>query len=130
MAVLEAVCAQLYYPVEHLAWAADNQLLALSSTHLWTFGILLWIVPLLINLFKLLVKLKSDAQIASSPRQRHVLELVQCLCDLGLAVYWLPQGWLWGGKLHPYLWGLLGTLSSLVKLYKTIALKLHYHAPQ
>ena len=128
--MLEVVCGQLYYPVEHLAWAADNQVLPLTSSHLWTVAILLWIIPLLTSLLRLLLKLKSNSVTTPTQRRRHVLEVVRCLFDICLAVHWLPQGWLWGGRLHPSVWGLLGTVTSLVNLYQTISTKRQCHVSE
>ena len=120
MSILEAVCGQLYYPVEHLAWAADYGLISLNSTHLWTVAILLWMVPLLINFTKLLLHIvcsKTTPTLPSPGRVHSVLKMVRYLCDLTLAISWLPRGCLWGGLLPASVWGLLGTVSSLVKIY-------------
>ncbi len=120
MRLIEAVFGQFYYPVEHLAWAADYGLISLNSAHLWTVAIILWIVPLLINITKLLLHVIHNKTTPTSPRQQwihSVLKMVRYLCDLTLAIHWLPQGCLWGGHLPASVWGLLGTVSSLVNIY-------------
>jgi peroxin-11C len=121
---------QLYYPVEHVAWAVDNNLLAGNSTPLWTTAVVLWAVPLLIALIRTITRLAGvRAQLRTSidtTRTKKLLnqrfslsmDLVQSLCDLALAVFWMPPGFLWAGKLPALWWGLLGTTSSLIGLYK------------
>lgn len=136
------LCTQLYYPVEHIAWAADNQLLAVNSTPLWTMSIILWALPLLIALIRTLKQLASvGAELhwlrksasssrvqtlkLTSQRFRLLLTFVQTLCDLCLAIFWLPSGFLWAGKLPPLWWGLLGTISSIIGLYMTTTCQDH-----
>ncbi len=157
MELANLLCTQLYYPVEHLAWAADQKIIPYNSTLLWTTGIILWGLPLLIalgyKLKQLLLKLfilvrtrgnktgsnvrdrtGSDAREgnkAGSTRTGSdnvlvpplalvtvMVDLVQLLCDLSLAIHWMPKGFLWGERLPPTWWGLFGTLSSLIGLYK------------
>ena len=142
------LCGQLYYPVEHAAWAADQGLIPLHSSSAWTAAMLLWGVPLLVTSIQQLVKLVhinasiSDQNLESyktqlqstvtSPHLLHelrkervktLLNLVRSACDLALAVFWLPEGWLWGGKLPASIWGSLGTISSLLGLYLKIKSK-------
>ena len=131
MEVVEVLCGQFYYPLEHLAWAADNRLISLNSTHLWTAAIILWAIPLFISLVKSLKELLCSIQqprrtpavaTPSSLQQQQkqaLVNLIKCTCDLGLAIFWLPQGWLWSGRLPASVWGLLGTISSLLGLYQT-----------
>ncbi len=143
--VVHSVCGQLYYPVEHVAWAADNQLIPLDSVPVWTLAVLLWGVPLLLDLLRKFTQLialyrqlhQAKQNSNSSPSTntamrvgslRHrilflCLDLIQICCDLGLAIFWMPAGFLWGGKLPATLWGTLGTISSVVSLYKTISTK-------
>ncbi len=151
--VLSALCGVFYYLVEHMAWLADNELLALHSTPLWTVAMVLWGFPLLISTLqsamafvninremKLLWQREkssntiekqvtfSDQYVGRTTQMQKlmnrrfhiVLSIVQSLCDLMNAVHWLPGGMLWSGKLPLYWVGLLGTLSSLIGLYKII----------
>lgn len=141
--LVNCICSQLYYPVEHVAWAADQQLVNVASTPLWTLAIVLWGLPLLITLvrkFKQLVQLRAQIQHRSaisvtdpskrtlesaqglySQQRALVVDMIQSLCDIILAVFWMPPGFLWGGKMPVTWWGLFGTISSLIGLYKTIA---------
>lgn len=122
--------------MEHAAWAADHQLVGVASTHIWTLAIVLWGIPLLVNLVRKLRQLgahmhhqsvptPSDSAtkktIKSSQQCWLMLDVIQTLCDLVIAIFWMPSGFLWGGKLPALWWGLFGTVSSLIGLYKTIA---------
>ena len=117
---MNSVCTQLYYLLEHAAWAADHQLLPLNSSSLWTGAIALWALPLLIACVQILGKLMRQIKTNANQQLNLVLDLVENLCNLGLAIFWMPKGFLWGGKLSSLWWGLLGTVSSLISLYKTI----------
>ena len=133
------VSGQLYYPVEHIAWAADLKLISISSYQFWIMAVVLWGISLLVNCIQNILFLmktadhqrgKSKPESASAGNtysgldslrvQRHiaVLTVVESLCDLMNAIHWLPDGVLWSGKL-PLVWvGLFGTVSSLIGLYK------------
>ena len=50
--VLNSVSGQLYYPIEHIAWAADKRLVSLDSTSIWTWAIYLWAISLLVGLLQ------------------------------------------------------------------------------
>lgn len=138
--LLGCLSGQLYYPVEHIAWAADLKFISVSSYQFWTIAVVLWGVSLLINCIQNILFLiktadsqhrKSKAESASTNDthsdgldslrlQRHtaVLTVVESLCDLMNAIHWLPNGFLWSGRL-PLLWvGFFGTVSSLIGLYK------------
>lgn len=47
----------LYYPTEHVAWAADLNILSIQSAPLWTTCIVLWIASLLASCTRSLVTL-------------------------------------------------------------------------
>ena len=118
---MNSVCTILYYPLEHAAWAADHQLLPLNSSHLWTGAIALWALPLLIACVQILGQLMHQIKTDANQQLNHlVLDLVENLCNLSLAIFWMPKGFLWGGKLSSLWWGFFGTVSSLISLYKTI----------
>lgn len=134
--LIGSVSGQLYYPVEHIAWAADLKLISISSYQFWIMTVVLWGISLLVNCIQnilFLMKTTDHQHGKSKPKsgntnsgsdslrvQRHmaVLTLVESLCDLMNAIHWLPDGVLWSGKL-PLVWvGLFGTVSSLIGLYK------------
>ena len=140
--------------MEHFAWAADYKLIPVSSSRLWTLGMLLWGLSLVISFFQATQKLirinhelsklniqqnkpnsesskkkvtfqdesASTASMQSLKNQRLLafLTVVQSLSDLMNAIHWLPEGFLWAGKL-PLSWvGIFGTVSSLIGLYKIL----------
>lgn len=47
--LLSSLLGQVCYPIEHLAWAADNRLLPLKSRRLWVLVTMLWVVSLLVS---------------------------------------------------------------------------------
>ncbi|NWT31573.1 PX11C protein, partial [Cardinalis cardinalis] len=47
-----------------------------------------------------------------------VLSVLMDTADLCNAIHWLPPGFLWAGRLPPWLVGLLGTISSLIGIYQ------------
>ena len=137
--LLGSLSGQLYYPVEHIAWAADLKLISISSYQFWTMAVVLWGTSLLVNCIQNILFLiqtadhqrgKSKPGSASTGNtysgsdslrvQRHmaVLTVVESMCDLMNAINWLPDGILWSGKLPLGLVGLFGTVSSLIGLYK------------
>ena len=134
--LVASLCGQLYYPVEHLAWAADHQLVSVNSIPIWTLAVVLWGIPLLFTLLRKLFILYKQLRTHASPSSststtvrvtslKHqtlllCLEVLQTLCDLGLAIFWMPAGFLWGGQLPSTIWGMLGTVSSIIGLYRMI----------
>ena len=59
-------------------------------------------------------------QVLMARRFHILLSIIQSLSDFVNAVHWLPEGVLWSGKLPLFWVGLLGTLSSLIGLYKIV----------
>jgi peroxin-11C len=48
-----------------------------------------------------------------------LLTAVRCSSDLAQAINYLPEGFLWAGKLEKWHIGLLGTVSSIISLYQS-----------
>ncbi|NXD82455.1 PX11C protein, partial [Halcyon senegalensis] len=133
LSVLCNLTNQLYYPCEHVAWAADAGILRVGSQKWWTLSVALWATSLLLGilrslriLFQLRRKL-SQHKCASSPLSRketkaqvkaEVLSILREAADLSNAIHWLPPGFLWAGRFPPWLVGLLGTISSLIGIYQ------------
>ncbi|XP_007169136.1 peroxisomal membrane protein 11C isoform X1 [Balaenoptera acutorostrata] len=139
VSVLGNLADQLYYPCEHVAWAADAKILHVESAPWWTLSTALWGLSLLLGIarslwmvLKLRQRLRSplaaftsrlsqgkrravEAQIRSE-----ALTLLSNLADLANAVHWLPPGILWAGRFPPWLVGLLGTISSLLSTYQAV----------
>ena len=167
--VVGALSSQLYYPLEHIAWAADNQLLPCIQSHwFWTMDTILWGISLLVTGFQAVATIQSisvklrklrtcssgetsttssaaaavkkrvtfeDQQSGSSKTRIRVLRyqrfmamltVLQTLSDLMNAVHWLPEGFLWSGKLTCFWVGLFGTVSSVIGLYKVLPSSPHW----
>ncbi|KGL77119.1 Peroxisomal membrane protein 11C, partial [Tinamus guttatus] len=136
LSVLVNVADQLYYPCEHVAWAADAGVLRGSSHAWWVLSTALWALSLLLGLLR---SLRVLLQLRRSPRQRagnstsprqkqmraqvkaEVLSIIGRLADLCNAIHWLPPGFLWAGRFPPWLVGLFGTISSLISIYQASA---------
>lgn len=145
-----SVTNQLYYPIEHIAWAADQGLLPLQSSRFWLLSNVLWgaslvvsLLQTLIALYRLVCRLRgveyhtSDASrkgalsddvtsrqaAAGALRVQLVQTLagaVQILSDLMLAVHWMPRGFPGAGCLTNLWMGFFGLLSSLIGLHKMV----------
>ena len=48
---------QLYYPVEHIAWARDTGILKGNSSKLWGVGSVFWVISLSLGIIMSLRKL-------------------------------------------------------------------------
>ncbi|XP_062452236.1 peroxisomal membrane protein 11C [Rhea pennata] len=136
LSVLTNVADQLYYPCEHVAWAADAGVLRAGSAKWWALSTGLWALSLLLGLgrslrilFQLRRKLrqhegKSSPLIQKKMRAQvkaEVLHIISSLADLSNAIHWLPPGFLWAGQFPPWLVGLFGTISSLIGIYQASA---------
>nr|XP_003810070.3 peroxisomal membrane protein 11C isoform X1 [Pan paniscus] len=137
VSVLGNLADQLYYPCEHVAWAADARVLHVDSSRWWTLSTTLWALSLLLGvarslwmLLKLRQRLRSPTAPFTSPLPRgkrrameaqmqwEALSLLSNLADLANAVHWLPRGVLWAGRFPPWLVGLMGTISSILSMYQ------------
>ncbi|KAI2659245.1 Peroxisomal membrane protein 11C [Labeo rohita] len=141
MSVLSNVADQLYYPCEHIAWAADAQLVKTKSDRWWVLSTGLWGASLILSILRsvrniLILKRKAQtcqrsgsaesgeeafSQKAALRRQirGEAFSILSSLADLGNAVHWMPPGFLWAGRFPPWLVGLMGTTSSLIGLLQT-----------
>ncbi|KAL6108149.1 pex11g [Pungitius sinensis] len=131
VSVLSNVADQLYYPCEHIAWAADAELIKVKSDKWWLLSTVLWGTSLLLGILRslrvlLLLKKKlgrnerdGDGNSRSQIRrqmQREVLSVLSNMADLSNAIHWMPPGFLWSGQFPNWLVGLMGTVSSLIGL--------------
>ncbi|KAJ6664242.1 hypothetical protein lerEdw1_008461 [Lerista edwardsae] len=136
ISVLNNIADQLYYPCEHVAWAADAEIIHANSSKWWALSTALWGVSLLLGiarslriLSQLRRKLKTQSSAAShsslkklkTKAKTEVLTIISNLADLSNAIHWLPPGLLWAGMLSPWLVGLMGTVSSLIGVYLSCA---------
>ncbi|XP_041861165.1 peroxisomal membrane protein 11C [Melanotaenia boesemani] len=131
ISVLNNVADQLYYPCEHIAWAADADLIKVKSDKWWLFSTVLWGTSLLLGILRslrvlLLLKKKlkkyerdeGDSRHSQLRRQMRgeLLSILSSMADLSNAIHWMPPGFLWAGRFPSWLVGLLGTISSLIGL--------------
>ncbi|KAL8577953.1 hypothetical protein ACOMHN_011504 [Nucella lapillus] len=59
--VASGILGQLYYPVEHIAWLRDKQVLSGNSGFLWLLGLVIWALTLLTEITKCIVKLRVNS---------------------------------------------------------------------
>ncbi|XP_047231421.1 peroxisomal membrane protein 11C [Girardinichthys multiradiatus] len=131
ISVLTNVADQLYYPCEHIAWAADAELIKVRSDKWWLFSTVLWGTSLLLGIFRSLRvllllrrKLKKQERAEGGSRRSHhsmeiraeLLSILSSVADISNAIHWMPPGFLWAGRFPSWLVGLLGTTSSLIGL--------------
>ncbi|XP_040039660.2 peroxisomal membrane protein 11C [Gasterosteus aculeatus] len=130
VSVLSNVADQLYYPCEHIAWAADAELIKVKSDKWWLLSTVLWGTSLLLGILRSLrvllllkKKLQSDEDGGGNSRshirrqmRKEVLSVLSNVADLSNAIHWMPPGFLWSGRFPNWLVGLMGTISSLIGL--------------
>uniref|UniRef100_A0A670K949 Peroxisomal biosis factor 11 gamma n=1 Tax=Podarcis muralis TaxID=64176 RepID=A0A670K949_PODMU len=129
LSVASNVADQLYYPCEHLAWAADAKVIRGDSGKWWVLSTLLWATSLLLGIarsLRILCQLrrrrpKRKAPLPPARARAEALTVAGNLADLCNAVHWLPPGVLWAGRFPPWFVGLLGTTSSLIGVYQAYA---------
>ncbi|MBN3303000.1 PX11C protein, partial [Amia calva] len=139
MSVLNNLADQLYYPCEHIAWAADAKIIRAKSDKWWTLSTALWGISLLLGILRslrILLLLRRKLKKNERSRQREssepgvqaglelrqirseVLSVASSMADLANAIHWMPPGFLWAGRFPDWLVGLLGTTSSLIGLHQ------------
>uniref|UniRef100_A0A6J0SPC3 Peroxisomal membrane protein 11C isoform X1 n=1 Tax=Pogona vitticeps TaxID=103695 RepID=A0A6J0SPC3_9SAUR len=131
LSVLTNLADQLYYPCEHVAWAAEARILPAEADRWWALSTALWGVSLLLGIarsLRILSRLRSQLRkppSGSASRKTRArakaeaLTILSNLADLANAVHWMPVGLLWAGRFPPWLVGLLGSISSLLGIYLT-----------
>ncbi|KAM8961260.1 peroxisomal membrane protein 11C [Pelodytes ibericus] len=133
ISVICNISDQLYYPCEHIAWAADAGVVHTKSEKWWTASTALWGFSLFLGIIRSLVILhklrrpknqsgkdlpKSRGEIKSHMRSE-VMTIISSASDLINAIHWMPPGFLWGGCSPTWLVGLMGTISSVIGIYQT-----------
>lgn len=132
LSVLTNMADQLYYPCEHVAWAADARIIQAKSDKWWLLSTVLWGSSLLLGILRslrVLVLLKKKlkkceksedgaSEVAELRRQARaeLLSVVSSAADLSNAVHWMPPGFLWAGRFPEWAVGLMGTVSSIIGL--------------
>uniref|UniRef100_A0A8C6UK44 Peroxisomal biogenesis factor 11 gamma n=1 Tax=Neogobius melanostomus TaxID=47308 RepID=A0A8C6UK44_9GOBI len=106
LSVLTNMADQLYYPCEHVAWAADTRIIQAKSDKWWLLSTVLWGTSLLLGILRSLrvlvllkKKLKKCAKSEDGPneaaelRRRVLAELLNVVsgaADLSNAIHWMP----------------------------------------
>lgn len=143
MSVLNNFADQLYYPCEHIAWAADAKLIKVKSDKWWLLSTVLWGLSLFLGILRsirVIMLLKKKLSICERERQGDISEgsaphrsqlqrkmhgevlcVLSSMADLSNAVHWMPPGFLWAGYFPNWLVGLMGTTSSLIGLIQMSA---------
>ncbi|XP_065391214.1 peroxisomal membrane protein 11C isoform X2 [Macaca fascicularis] len=76
VSVLGNLADQLYYPCEHVAWAADARVLHVDSSRWWTLSTALWALSLLLGVARslwMLLKLRQRLRSPTAPFTRALL---------------------------------------------------------
>lgn len=141
LGVASNLCNQVFFPLEHLAWAGDNHILAIKNAGFYrNLSLIAWTSSLLIEIIRglriiLILNKKRHTMLKRAAadqdqseqintemrrlRKRQFIELIiliQHSADLCNAIHWLPTNYFWSGSLKPWQVGLFGTVSSLIGL--------------
>lgn len=145
--LLTNIINQSYYPVEHIAWLADRQVINTDSKKWWVLGVMIWALSLVAEILKQLVninlisrklkQIKKQQYLESTDEREESIEststeakalktnllearlsLLQASSDFMNAINWCPPGFLWAGKLSRSWSGVFGLLSTSIMLYK------------
>ncbi|KAG8454694.1 hypothetical protein GDO86_001060 [Hymenochirus boettgeri] len=133
ISVITNISDQLYYPCEHIAWAADSGVIQAKSEKWWMVSTVFWGLSLILGIVKslrslLLLRRNNGRHFKGEPPQSRgeiksqirseVLCILSSISDLVNAIHWMPSGFLWGGCSPTWLVGLMGTLSSLIGIFQ------------
>ncbi|XP_045117757.1 peroxisomal membrane protein 11C-like isoform X2 [Portunus trituberculatus] len=128
--VANIVVDQLFFPVEHLAWARDVKILRGSSSSLWHASLLLWATSLVLTILRSLQKIfllkqnNSRLQAEEKDRQEEkyeaeLLTIIMHAADLLNALNWLPNR-PWSKSFPVWQVGVFGLVSSLIGFQKLL----------
>ncbi|XP_071514704.1 peroxisomal membrane protein 11C-like isoform X4 [Panulirus ornatus] len=111
--VVNTLVDQLYFPVEHIAWARDIKVLRGSSKTLWNVSVLLWGLSLVLTILREKVEALYRAEL---------LTVIMQAADLLNALNWLPHR-PWKKSFPVWQVGFLGLVSSLIGFSKLLSLQ-------
>ncbi|KAK8401697.1 hypothetical protein O3P69_001074 [Scylla paramamosain] len=128
--VANIVVDQLFFPVEHLAWARDVKILRGSSSSLWHASLLLWAASLVLTILRSLRKIslmqQNNVRLAAEEKERQeekyeteLLTIIMHAADLLNALNWLPNR-PWSKPFPVWQVGVFGLVSSLIGFQKLI----------
>jgi len=122
LGLAENVINQLFYPLEHIAWFAEKGILPIKSTPWMLASLWCWVGALCIGIVMSELKMRSSLSIKLKDekseemlklRRSEMVLLVENCANLGMAIHWLPKGYLWAEKLPNFIVGVLGVISTL-----------------
>lgn len=131
--VVGTVADQLYFPVEHLAWARDMKMLKGSSASLWHASLLLWGFSLILTIsrsLRLIFLMKNRAKRATVEEKHKIdamyraelLTVIMQAADLLNALNWMPRR-PWTKPFPVWQVGFLGLVSSLIGFSKFLSVQ-------
>jgi len=136
LSILSNLVNQAFFPIEHVAWAAQKKIISIPPGPWWFGSLLAWIISLCINILKSSLKVinlqsilmqehKKQGSNAKTKELQNLkkmeyLSIVASSADLGLAIHWMPGSVLWSGKLSNTAVGTLGVTSSLCGIIKIL----------
>ncbi|KAG0725440.1 Peroxisomal membrane protein 11C [Chionoecetes opilio] len=108
--VANTVVDQLFFPVEHLAWARDVKIVRGSSSPLWHASLLLWAASLVLTILR---------ETRNDKREAELLTIIMHAADLLNALNWLPNR-PWSKSFPVWQVGVFGLVSSLIGFHKLL----------
>lgn len=129
LGVVQNIFDQIYYPVEHIAWAADKRLIKAESGIFSMAGIVLWAASCYISIARSVMMMshlqrKTHGLKNVTIHENIVKEQLELLllafknvADLVIAINYFPPGsLLWAGKLNTKQVGVWGIVSSFLRI--------------
>ena len=101
---------------------AEKGILPIKSTPWMLASLWCWVGALCIGIVMSVIKLRDSLRIKSKDekseemlklRRSEMVLLVENCANLGMAIHWLPKGYLWAEKLPNFIVGVLGVISTL-----------------
>lgn len=131
--VVNTLVDQLYFPVEHIAWARDIKVLRGSSKTFWNVSVLLWGLSLVLTILRSLrhIFLMKQPTAGASTKEKEKVEalytaelltVIMQAADLLNALNWLPHR-PWKKSFPVWQVGFLGLVSSLIGFSKLLSLQ-------
>lgn len=135
--VVSNVVDLLFYPVDHMSWAIDHQVIVSNDSRWGTASTVCWIISLYLSILKATrqlhtiteekLQLKGDEEVVrettkelNQQQKNLLLNTLKYSADIIFAIHYLPDGILWSGRLKKWHVGALGSFSSLVGLYQVL----------
>nr|CAB3264784.1 peroxisomal membrane protein 11C [Phallusia mammillata] len=138
MNLLSNLVNQAFFPIEHIAWAAQKGLISANASPWLIRSLVTWIISLCLSILrsfwniaharsKYFLAKKSDTEgkvnksMVVNTYKAELVTIAQNATNLGMAIHWLPGNQLWSGKLSNTAVGVLGIVSSSIGLVKLMS---------